>query len=300
MSYTDIMRVEHRIAFEERQLAPISATPTPLAGWNSCCGDDGGGIGIAAGWLVVVGGNPKHGKSILAIDIARVAMESGKTPGFVSLEMSAWSLSSRLYAIMTKTPVWKIEKRGFNEVEFGRIWRDMDPTGNGYSFVVDDTPHTSLDQIMASMDAMLEGGCDFFVVDYLQLASMGGEDSITKAVGHCVNRLRLFAKEHDVAVVALSQFNRETSKNYLETPQPQGLHGGMLVEASADQIILIDHSRFSRDGSKAVTWLELTNRHGAHGSIPVEWDYTTLSMREGKEHEEVHWPTNARTKKRAR
>ena len=298
MSYTDIMAVEHRIAFEERQLSPITATPTHLPMWNQCCGDDGGGIGIADGWFIVLGGNPKYGKSLLAIELAKHAMISGKKPGFVSLEMSKYALSSRVYAMLTDTPVWKLEKRGFTEDQFLKTWKAMDPTGNGYSFVVDDTPHTGIDQIIATLEQMIADGCNFLIVDYLQLASMGSEESIHKAVGHAANAMRLIAKREGVAMVALSQFNRETSKNYVDTPQPQGLHGGMVIEASADQIMLIDHSRFDREGSISRTYLELTNRHGAHGSIPVEWNYRTLRTREAEPDEEMRWPTNARTKAR--
>lgn len=298
MSYTDIMAVEHRIAFEERQLSPIKAVPTHLPMWNHCCGDDGGGIGLADGWFIVIGGNPKYGKSLLAIELAKHAMVCGRKPGFISLEMSKYALSSRIYAMMTDTPVWKLEKRGFTEETFLKTWRQIDPTGNGFSFIVDDTPHYEPHMVAESMERMVGDGCDFIVVDYLQLASMGSEESINKAVAHTANSMRLKAKENDIPVVALSQFNRETSKNYLDTPQPQGLHGGMVIEASADQILLIDHSRFERDGHVSRAWLELTNRHGAHGSIPVEWNYKTLRSREAEPDEEERWPVNARTKKR--
>ena len=300
MTYTDIMAVDHRIDFEARQMAPIAATPTHMPTWNACCGDDGGGIGIADSWFIVIGGNPKYGKSLLAIELAKHAMVCGKKPGFVSLEMSRYALSSRVYAMLTGTPVWKLEKKGFSEAGFLKTWRDMDPTGNGYRFFVDDAPHTGIEEILATMEYMLADGADFFVVDYLQLASMGSEEQVNKAVAHAANAMRLFARQRNVPVVALSQFNRETSKNYMDTPMPQGLHGGMVIEASADQILLIDHSRFERDGEYSRTFLELTNRHGAHGSIPVEWNYRTLQSREADPHEEDSWPTNSRTKVKSR
>ena len=297
---SDIFGPDFRLDFTKRQLAPISAVPTPLPTWSECCGDDGGGIGIADGWFIVIGGNPKYGKSLFAIDVARQAMVGGRRPAFISLEMSQWALATRLYAMMTGTPVWKLEKRGFTEAQFFASWREMSPAEHNYSFFVDDTPHKRIAGVMASMEDIHAAGHDFFVVDYLQLAAMGADEAIYSAVVEVTSELRHFAKRHNVPVVALSQFNRETSKNYHETPTPQGLHGGMAVEASADQIVLIDHSRYERFTgprlSGARTWLTLTNRHGAHGDVPVEWRWDTLKIREADPDEEDAWPTNARTK----
>lgn len=290
MSYVNIMDPDFRAAFLQRQLAPIEATPTPMRSWNDCCGDDGGGIGLAKGWMVIVGGNPKFGKSILALDMARCAMEYGENVGFISLEMKAPALATRLFSMMTETPVWKMEKRGFTEQHFDRVWSQMDPEERGHNFLVNDDRMYTLGPIQEAMEDMYDDGATWFVIDYLQLASLGAEDKVNKAVGEVTNWLSSFARETNTVVVALSQFNRETSKNYNDTPMPQGLHGGMIIEATADQIILIDHSRFERGDNTGRTFLVLTNRHGKHGDIPIEWNYTTLRPREAEPHEEDQWP----------
>ena len=70
-----------------------------------------------------------------------------------------------------------------------------------------------------------------------------------------------------------------------------GLFGGMILEASCDLIALLDHSRYERDQNTARTWLIIAkNRHGPTLEIPIEWDYRTLSVREGDPHEEHLWP----------
>ena len=292
----NIFGPDFRLEFNTRQLAPISAVPTPLPTWSAFCGDDGGGVGLADGWLTVIGGNPKYGKTIFSIDIVRQAMLSGRRPAFISLEMSKWALATRIYSQMTGVPVWKLEKKGFTEAQFREVWKRLDPTRNEFDLFVDDSAYTNIDQIMRSMEDLSAEGYDFFVVDYIQLAAMGSEDSINKAVIEVVSNLRHFAKSKQVPVVALSQFNRETSKNYIETPQPQGLHGGMIVEASADQIMLIHHSRYERTDKGAMTYMCLTNRHGQHGDIPVEWRWDTLTIKEADPDKEHLWPTNARSK----
>ena len=70
-----------------------------------------------------------------------------------------------------------------------------------------------------------------------------------------------------------------------------GLFGGMILEASCDLILLLDHSRYEREGNTAKTWLIVAkHRHGPTVEIPIEWDYRTLSVREADPDEEYRWP----------
>lgn len=298
MAYVNIMDAEFRQAFMDRQMAPVEATPTPFDGWNRCCGDDGGRVGLAKGWLTIIGGNPKFGKSILALSMAAKAMMEGEVVGFISLEMKAPALAARLYAIYTGTPIHKLEKVGFSEEHFKKLWKEMAPLQNNYDFLVNDDRMFELKKVQDAVEDMRLDGVTYLIVDYLQLCSLGDEKKINQAVGETTNWLHSFARETETTVVALSQFNRETSKNYQETPMPQGLHGGMIIEATADQILLIDHSRFERTQKSGRTFLSLTNRHGPHGDIPVEWNYSTLRCREQEPHEEGTWPGEKEGKKK--
>ena len=111
-----------------------------------------------------------------------------------------------------------------------------------------------------------------------------------------------FAREHEVAVVALSQYNRTTSANRRESPVPQSLIGSSALENDSDQTLLLDHSRYqlSPDGRFAKTWALLgKNRHGSTGEIPIEWDYRTLRVREGLPDEEHLWPKHKKKKRSA-
>jgi replicative DNA helicase len=80
-------------------------------------------------------------------------------------------------------------------------------------------------------------------------------------------------------MVLLSQFNRETSRNRAERPTAQGLMGGSALENDSHQVLLFDHSRFTRTANLADTWLIVDkNRHGATTDLPVQWDYRTLRL----------------------
>ena len=136
-------------------------------------------------------------------------------------------------------------------------------------------------------------GVSLFIIDYMQL--MGSPNSRTgpDEVALVSRSIRGFAREHRVVTVGLSQFNREASKNYQDSPTVQGLHGGMSMEADSDLVIMLDHSRYQRsaDGKGAMTWLIVgKNRHGPTGSIPTWMSYRTLRIRQADPDEVDQWP----------
>jgi len=86
-------------------------------------------------------------------------------------------------------------------------------------------------------------------------------------------------QQHQIVMVALSQFNRQTSANRGERPVAQGLMGGSAIENDSHQVLLFDHSRFTRTANIADTWLIVDkNRHGGVSDLPVRWDYRTLRL----------------------
>lgn len=303
MSFVDILETGFLLDFEERQLSPIEATPTPLAGWNRVCRDDGGGRGLAKGWMVVVGGNPKFGKSILALNMAKHAIVDGERVGVASLEMTPVQLAARAYSIMTGTPMYRLEKGSFSREHFAQAIADirgMTPKeilSETDQFCVTDTPLTDIDSVLADLHEMYQRGIRWFIIDYLQLIGAGDEESINKQVANVTSNLARFTKNTQSTVIALSQFNRRTSEDYTQSPRAQGLHGGMIVEATADQVVLLDHSRYEKTGGRGLarSWLMIDlNRHGESGELPIEWDYNTLTIREALPDEDRDWPQRGR------
>jgi replicative DNA helicase len=122
-------------------------------------------------------------------------------------------------------------------------------------------------------------GSRYFVVDYLQLAWTANAHSIHDRIELVAHQLRELCHGLNVVLIALSQFNRQTSANRAERPVAQGLMGGSAVENDSHQVLLFDHSRFVRSGMTADTWLIMDkNRHGGVADMPVRWDFRTLRL----------------------
>ena len=128
-------------------------------------------------------------------------------------------------------------------------------------------------------------------------------NNIHDRIEHVSHELRELAQTLNVRMVTLSQFNRQTSANRAERPISQGLMGGSAIENDSHQVLLFDHSRFTRSGNLADTWLIVDkNRIGGSCDIPVQWDFRTLRLTQRtpsiKEQEEKHGPMIPKWKER--
>lgn len=276
--------------FATRQKSPVDAVPTHLPGLNALCRDDGGGKGFARGWFITVGANPGFGKSAMALNLSSHAQRRGEAVGYISLEMSAQQLAARFYAIHSGVPIAKLERGGFEQ----EAWDDaMSHMSRMPALWVPSEISTGWEEVVGFVKDCHDAGCRWFVLDYLQLVQMGDDEQINRAMTSIVTDLRAWAVNSGCTVVVLSQFNRVTSAEYRLRPRSQGLWGGMILEASSDMVLLLDHSRYERapGAHYAMTYLIVDkNRHGPIGEIPVAWDYKTLRMREGLQDEISAWP----------
>lgn len=287
----DITRGDYWDEFERRQLEPVDAVPTHLPMLNRMCHDDGGGKGIARGWFVTVGANPGFGKSGFALNLMAWAAKNREMVAYCSLEMTDKQLAARFYAIHTGVPIANLEKGTFSQPAFAEakeLMAEMPP------ILLPDSILTSWEDIVSFCQEAADAGARYFVIDYLQLIQVGDEEQINRAITQVVTDIRAWAADKSYVVIALSQFNRQTSSEYRSRPRSQGLWGGMILEASSDMVLLLDHSRYVRDQHARVarTYLIVDkNRHGPVAEIPILWDYKTLRMREGMPNEVNEWPS---------
>lgn len=278
----------------KKQQEPIDAVPTPLPKWDNVCGDMGGRQGLARGWHITVGANTGHGKTLMGINMAAHAINAGEQVGYINLEMSLEQMASRLYAIITDIPVRYLEPGKYFDVGQTEVARTLiqeirGKTGGG--FYTNGRPIYNVDQITGLMRYLYENkGCKFFVIDYIQRVQAEYED-LLKMITNISIRITDFAKMFDVITIGLSQFNRETSKDFKHKPTSQGLMGGSPLENDSNQVVLLDHSRTKRSKKPdPMTGFEVSynetfvlidkNRHGQQGEIPVIWDYGTLRINE--------------------
>lgn len=264
---------------------PIDAVPTPFPKWNSRCRDFGGGVGLARGWHVTLAGNPGHGKSLIALNCAAWAIRQGEHVGIVSLEMSWQQLTTRLMAIVSGELISRLEPgASLNPETHKRAAAALDriKERSGGSVRCN---RLDISELADVRDAVLrlyeEHGCRFIIIDYMQLVEATGAWDRTEATTQISHTVRGLAKRHKLVTLGLSQFNRETSKDYDNPPTPQGLMGGSPMENDSDQIVLIDHTTYARHvtlNSAQQSLILGKNRHGANTKIECRWNYDNLRI----------------------
>lgn len=301
MNSTAINRKEWADEFLANQSKPLRAgydyVPTFLPAWNAQCRDDGGGEGVAMGWHISLAGNPGLGKSLFGINLGCHATLSGVGVGYVSLEMSVEQITRRAWAIASSTDIRTLERgRGYNpakaaEVAVKILDADTAP------FKVNTERLRGINAIIDLMAHWQDYGTTLFIIDYVQLIGDPSARNSIDEVARISSAICDFSFKERVVTVGLTQFNRETSKNYHDPPTIQGLYGGQSLEADSDQVLLIDHSRYERGDAiqgrdtGARTFIRIgKNRHGGIGDIPVWMDYRTLQIREALPDEEDRWP----------
>lgn len=292
----DLLTDSHISGHFRKQALPVEAVPTPLPKWNDLCGDQGGKVGLAKGWHITVGANTGAGKTLMGLNLSAHAIKYGHSVGYINLEMSIEQMSSRLYSMLTNTPIRHIEPGHSFQPDAEQTIRERvaeivtDAKDENLCFLTNDAGLHAVDSITGLMSYMHEMyGIEFFVVDYIQRVRSRYEDML-KQVTDVSLKVSDFAKEKNVTTIALSQFNRETSKDYQNPPRSQGLMGGSPLENDSDQVVLLDHSKFkpysivdSGEYEKhfANTYLIIDkNRHGGQGVVPILWDYTNLRVSE--------------------
>jgi archaellum biogenesis ATPase FlaH len=263
---------------------PVDAVPTPFPAWNAVCRDEGGGEGLARGWDIAAGGSTGHGKSLLAANLAIGAVRQGERAAFVSLEMSQRQLFTRVLAICSGLSIRRLEPgKGFDPAQAQRAAACLNELHEetGGCLYVNRSPLSKLEDVRAAIKYQHEvHGCRFVIVDYLQLAWTGEAGTLFENTLQVAHAVRQLAVELKVVLIGLSQLNRETSRDMI-SPRPQGLMGGSPLENDADQVVLLDHSKYERTPTGATTELLVAkNRHGPQARIHVVWDYNTLQLRE--------------------
>ena len=281
----------------DEKLAQVDAVPTPLEQWNKACGSSGGGVGVARSWLITIGANTGTGKSLIGINLAARAIEHGETVTFISLEMGRSELATRLLSVVSGESVVELEQGpAFNQDAYKRAARCLDETRErtGGHVLVNRRPLSKMSDVAACIKHHAEvSGSSYFVMDYIQLASVSNMASIHDRIEAVSHQLRELTQRLNVRMVTLSQFNRQTSAARSERPISQGLMGGSAIENDSHQVLLFDHSRFTRSGNLADTWLIIDkNRVGGVCDIPIQWDFRTLQLTQRKpsiaEMEEKH------------
>lgn len=233
--------------------------------------------GLRGGKVYIVAARPGVGKTSLTGQMMVKLAIDGKTGLILSQEMQAEELGQRALANHARVNFGNIQTGTLNKFEWERISEGVDKLG-AVDLYVDDEP--GLNNRAIASKARSVRGVRVLALDYLQL-SEGEGDTRSAQVGSVSRALKKLAKQLDMAVVCLSQLNREVDKRPGQRPQLSDLRDSGEIEQDADAIIFL--WPLESEGENGIRHIGLDiakNRQGKKSAFALEFEGAMQAWRQ--------------------
>lgn len=252
---------------------------------------------ITMGWqpgnLIVIGARPGHGKTAIALNMARAAaVDFGIPTAFFTLEMTYVELADRL--IGTETGLSSAFRKGrkkMTEADWNHLEKAINKAARAPLYL-DETPALTISECVAKLKRMKnERNIKIAFVDYLQL--MHGSDSNSQyraqEIGEISRQLKETAKELKIPIIALAQLNRNImvrAGSINGRPLLSDLKDSGSIEQDADIVLFIHRPSLLGLSEQPDTYAELIiakNRAGEMGVIPLSFNGDLVKFTEATE-----------------
>ena len=149
-------------------------------------------------------------------------------------------------------------------------------------FYVDDDGGLTIPQIAAKARSIK--GLKVLVLDYLQLSASTLKNASTNdQVAEISKGLKSLAMRMGIAVLVLSQLNREVEKAADKEPQLMHLRDAGAIEQDLDVAIMLWTVREPSDGPRLVGWKVPKHRGGRKGRFAMDFDAARYAWSESDE-----------------
>ncbi|MBR5175077.1 MAG: replicative DNA helicase [Bacteroidales bacterium] len=205
---------------------------------------------ITMGWqegnLIVIGARPGHGKTAIALNMARcAAVDHGIPTAFFTLEMTSLELADRI--IGTETGLSSDKRKGrvkMKDDEWEQLERGLARAAKAPLYI-DETPGLTISEFTSKIKRMkAEKDIKIAFVDYLQLMHVSAAFAQYRAleIGEISRQLKETAKELKIPIIALAQLNRNLTTRIGTSngrPRLSDLKDSGSIEQDADMVLFI-------------------------------------------------------------
>ncbi len=231
--------------------------------------------------LIILGARPGMGKTSFALNIARnVAIQSGKTVCFFSLEMTRDQLAQRMLSSEAGIKSEKLRTGNLSPDEWTRLAQAGEHLSNA-NLYFDETSDITVPQMKAKLRRMKK--VDLVVIDYLGLMkSAKAKENRVQEVSEITRNLKIMAKDLGVPVICCAQLSRGTeTKGKSHRPALSDLRESGSIEQDADIVLFLYRDTYydsekkddeDRSDPNKAECIVAKNRHGEIGTIDMHWD----------------------------
>lgn len=219
------------------------------------------GGGLIGGDLVVIAGRPGMGKTAL---LGTMMINNIDVPmGFLSLEMTEQQMVMRMVAGLGSIDGVRLRSGKLADEDWPKITHAMQKIKDAPIFISDQSGISYIDVQAEARRLKRVHNIEYLAIDYLQIMDIG-EDDENIGFGKITKAMKNLAKELDIPVILLSQFNRGSNQRADQKPRLADLRGSGSIEQDADTVIA--PHRNPSDPNAPTELLFLKNRAGSLGS----------------------------------
>ena len=233
--------------------------------------------GFHKGDLVLIGGRPSMGKTILMLQLSR-QLSDKYSVGIMELEMTHEKLALRRLAAESYIPLNRIyQAHELNQGEFDILIDNINKFASRNRIFTDTTPRMTLDQIRNKVRYLKSTkDIDILFVDHVGLIRMDKRyANRNDGIGEITSELKSLAKEFDICIVALSQLSRAVEARADKRPMLSDLRDSGSLEQDADVVIFLYRDGYYTSDKDSLPDLEpleiiiAKNRDGMTGTIDM-------------------------------
>jgi replicative DNA helicase len=233
--------------------------------------------GFRPGEIIVVGGRPGSGKSIVLLNVATQVGVHQQRPVLVcSLEMSRDECIERMISSVAGVPLASIRDRTLSEADWERIGKVHARLDAAETLIIEDNPELSVQGIRSRLRSMRRAGnpAALVIVDYLQLMTVSGKraESRQLEVSGFSRDLKKLAKEIGVPVMVGAQLNRGPEQRSDHRPLLADLRESGALENDCDIAVLLYRDDMYHEDSARSGEIDLIiakNRHGPKTTVAL-------------------------------
>jgi replicative DNA helicase len=239
-------------------------------------------LGFQNGQLIIVAGEPRMGKTALALNIAHnITIEQKKSVGFISLEMKPIELMYRLITASAEISYAKIATGNLSPAEIQRKLEAENKLENAKIHFDDRTSLNINELINSSRLLKAQYGVDLLIIDHLQritdIQGVEGTRNMTQTITEAVGRLKTLARELDIPIMLLSQLTRAPSFRNPNNRRPtiHDVRGSGAIEENADIVLLLFREEIYNSNPKVKGFAEVNigkQKNGPEGLIILRFD----------------------------
>lgn len=201
--------------------------------------------------LIVAGGRPGMGKTTFGTNVARAAAAAGHGVGFLSLEMDTKKLVTRFQSDIAHSQGARVAYQdiinGVADDDSLSAVSDAMETFGALPIWIEDQGGLTISDIRVKVEAMIAEAdhagfsIDLLAVDHLLKIrpSRRYAGQRVQEIAEITDGLKEMAREYDMAVLLLTQLNREVEKRDDKRPTLADLRDSGAIEQDADTIMLL-------------------------------------------------------------